>query len=163
MRGHPGLNRVRFSGRLRNGRLAAGIYTITIVAVRGQARRNVGTVEIEVVSRGRRLTKAERTAPVFAASCANRPDSGLTGLVLPLGNAGRASGSSPAGAKPVRPPRGGGVLGAEILPRISIPGAPIGHGRLAAVLAALILGLLGLASAALLVYVTRFFKGSWNP
>ena len=55
------------------------------------------------------------------------------------------------------------MLGAEILPRISIPRAPIGHGPLAAVLAVLVLGLLGLASAALLVYVTRFFKGSWNP
>ena len=163
MRGHPGLNRVRFSGRLRNRRLAAGVYTITIVAVRGRARRNVGTVAIEVVSRGRRLTKAERTAPVFAASCAARPDAGLTGLVLPLASAARSSGSSPGGTKPARRPRGGGVLGAEILPRISIPRAPIGHGPLAAVLAALVLGLLGLGSAALLVYVTRFFKGSWNP
>jgi hypothetical protein len=163
VRGHLGLNRVRFSGRLRNGRLAAGVYTIAIVAVRGRARSNLGTVGIEVVSRGRRLTKAERTAPVFAASCATRPGAGLTALVLPLGRAGGASRSSPAGSKPAPRPRGGGVLGAEILPRISIPRPAIGHGPFAAVLAALVLGLLGLASAVLLVYLTRFFKGSWNP
>jgi hypothetical protein len=31
------------------------------------------------------------------------------------------------------------------------------------VLAGLILGLIGLASATLLVYVTRFLRGTWNP
>jgi hypothetical protein len=51
------------------------------------------------------------------------------------------------------------VLGAAIPPQVSIPHASVPHGWLAA----LSLALLGLASAVLLVYVTRFFRGSWNP
>lgn len=157
--GHPGMNRVRFSGRLRGRRLAPGNYTITIVAVRGTARRRVGTLGVEVVPPGRRLTKAERSAPV-GAYCTLKPGTELTRLVLSLGSAARASKRPSAGSTPSRRT---GVLGAAIPPQVSIPHASVPHGWLAATLAALILALLGLASAVLLVYVTRFFRGSWNP
>jgi hypothetical protein len=63
----------------------------------------------------------------------------------------------------VHEPRNTGVLGAEIPPRLSLPHASLPHGRLGTVLAALIFGLIGLASATLLVYVTRFLRGTWNP
>lgn len=159
VRGHSGMNRVRFSGRLRGRRLAPGTYTITIVAVRGTARRPVGTLGIEVVPPGRRLTKAERSASV-SAYCTSKPGTELMRLVLSLGSAARASRRPSAGSTP---PRRTGVLGAAIPPQVSIPHVSVPHGWLAATLAALILALLGLASAVLLVYVTRFFRGSWNP
>jgi hypothetical protein len=55
------------------------------------------------------------------------------------------------------------VLGAEIRPRISLPHPSLPNGLLGTVLAALIFGLIGLASATLLVYVTRFLRGTGNP
>ncbi len=160
------MNRVRFSGRFRGRRLAPGIYNIAIVAVRGTARRRIGTIGVEVVPPGRRLTKAERSAPVSAAYCTSRPGTELTRLVLSLGTAAPASGRPSADSTPTPPPRQpkrGGVLGAAIPPQLSIPHASVPHGWLAGTLAALMLALLGLAATALLVYVTRFVKGSWSP
>jgi hypothetical protein len=55
------------------------------------------------------------------------------------------------------------VLGAEIRPRISLPHPSLPNGLLGTVLVALIFGLIGLASATLLVYVTRFRRGTRNP
>jgi hypothetical protein len=159
VRGHPGLNRVRFDGRLRGRRLAPGVYAITIVAVRGTARRHLGMVGVEIVPVRQRLTKAERSAPV-GMYCASKPGAELARLLAPIGIAARASGRPSADATPRRT----GVLGAEIppqlskLPRASIPGGPLGG-----MLTTLIFGLLGVAAAMLLVYVTRFFRGSWNP
>jgi hypothetical protein len=160
VRGHRGLNRVHFSGRLRGHRLAPGVYTIAVVAVRGGARRRVGTIGIEIVSPQRRLSTAERSASV-GAFCASRPSASLASLVLPLG--GTARGGLATGSARDRKPRDTGVLGAEILPRISLPHASLPNGRLGTVLAATIFGLIGLAAATLLVYVTRFLRGTWNP
>jgi hypothetical protein len=161
VRGHPGLNRVHFSGRLRGHRLAPGTYTIAVVAVRDGARRRVGTIGIEIVSPQRRLSKAERKAPV-GAFCASRPRAILASLVLPLGGTARG-GLATGGSAPDRKPRDTGVLGAEIPPRISLPHASLPNGPLGTVLAVLIFGLIGLASATLLVYVARFLRGTWDP
>jgi hypothetical protein len=160
VRGHPGLNRVHFSGRLRGHRLAPGIYTIAVVAVRGGARRRVGTIGIEIVSPQRRVSNAERSAPV-GAFCDSRPRATLATLVLPLG--GTTRGGLATGSARVREPRNTGVLGAEIRPRISLPHPSLPNGLLGTVLVALIFGLIGLASATLLVYVTRFRRGTRNP
>jgi hypothetical protein len=119
----------------------------------------VGTVGIEIVSPQRRLTKAELTAPV-GAFCGSRPRADVASLVLPL----RGTGGGPAAGSAREPrPRKSGVLGAEIPLRISLPHASLPHGRLGSVLAALIFGVFALASAALLVCVTRFLRGTWNP
>jgi hypothetical protein len=54
------------------------------------------------------------------------------------------------------------VLGAELPTRI-FPHPPLPHGRLGTAIACLLLGLMSLALATLLVYVTRFMRGTWNP
>ena len=86
--GHPGLNRVRFSGRLRGRRLAPAPTPSRWSPFAVGARRRVGTIGIEVVSPRRRLTKAERSAPV-SAYCASKPGAKLTRLVLSLGGTAR--------------------------------------------------------------------------
>jgi hypothetical protein len=69
VRGHEGMNRVRFDGRIRGKPLAAGRYTITVVVVRAGKRTSVGAIGVEVVPNGRRLTRGQRTAPVAPAGC----------------------------------------------------------------------------------------------
>jgi len=160
VRAHAGRNRVRFSGRLGHRHLAPGIYSITIVVHRGQASRRVGTVGIEVISPRRKLAKAQRSAPV-SLDCASNRSTALTGLVLPVGGtspSGHVPGSSTAPHKT----RSSGVLGAELPTRI-FPHPPLPHSWLGTVVALLLLGLMGLALATLLVYVTRFMRGTWNP
>jgi hypothetical protein len=60
VRGHAGRNRVPFNGRVNGRPLAAGKYTITVVVVRGGHRTQVGTLAVEIVSSGRRLTRAQQ-------------------------------------------------------------------------------------------------------
>ena len=160
MRGHAGRNSVRFSGRLGRRHLAPGTYSITIVVHRGPASRRLGTIGIEVVPPGRRLTKAERSAPV-SLGCASGQSSDLSRLVLPLGGTS-ASGHVKGAAASPEEAKSSGVLGAELPTRI-FPRPLVPHGWLGTAIALLLLGLIGLALATLLVYVTRFMRGTWNP
>jgi len=88
VRGRPGRNEVRFSGRLHGRPLAPGRYSIDVVVVRGASRKRIGKVAVEVVRPGRRLTRRERSAPV-SAPCAS---SASAGPALPA----VAIGTSPA-------------------------------------------------------------------
>jgi hypothetical protein len=160
VRGHAGRNRVRFYGRLGRRHLAPGTYAITIVVHRGQASRRLGTIGIEVVPPARRLTKAQRSSPVTIA-CAPSQSSDLSRLVLPLGGAS-FSGHVRGAVASRRDTRTSGVLGAELPTRI-FPHPPLPDGRLGTAVALLLLGLIGLAFATMLVYVTRFMRGTWNP
>jgi hypothetical protein len=164
VRGHTGVNRVRFDGRVNGRPLAAGKYTITVVVVRAGHRTSVGTLAVEVVPRGRHLTRAQQTAPV-TTSCffASAPSSGSTSILVALaapfvdGSAG--AGDSHARMDSTPPPA---ALGASFkppkLPKQVITGeGPFGWAG------ALLYAALGLAGATLLVQVARFMRGSWNP
>jgi hypothetical protein len=164
VRGHTGLNRVPFNGRVNGRPLAAGRYTVTVVVVRAGHRTRVGTLAVEVVPSGRHLTRAEQTAPV-TASClfAGTPFSGssaiLTALAMPFVGGGNGAGTSPARAKSKTPPA---VLGASFKPpKLPQPVTP-GEGSFGWA-GALLYAALGLAAATLLVQVARFMRGSWNP
>jgi hypothetical protein len=160
VRGHAGRNRVRFYGRLGRRHLAPGTYSITIVVHRGEASRRLGTIGIEVVPPGRRLTKAQRSSPVTIV-CAPGQSSDLSRLVLPLGGAS-VSGHDRGAVASRRDTRSSGVLGAALPTRI-FPLPPLPDGRLGTAVALLLLGLIGLAFVTMLVYVTRFMRGTWNP
>jgi hypothetical protein len=161
LRGHAGVNRVRFQGRYRGSALPPGRYTITVVVVRAGRHTPVGTVAVEVVPDGRRLTRAQRTAPVTAGcSGAITPSSGtsvLVGLAAPLAVRGTSAPSPHARSKsmprpvtlgPVfKPPQllerddGRGVGLAEILLYIGI----------------------AIGSGVLLVELVRFFRDASAP
>jgi hypothetical protein len=53
VRGHGGLNRVRFDGRLHGHPLAPGVYRISVVVDRHGRQTTVGSVAVQVVRPGR--------------------------------------------------------------------------------------------------------------
>ena len=165
VRGQRGVNRVLFKGRVNGRPLAAGKYTITVVVVRAGHRTRVGTLAVEVVSSGRRLTRAQQTALVNT-SCfsAGTPFSGsssiLAALAVSFVDASTGARDSHARTKSNPPPA---ALGASFKPP-KLPKAvtPDGDGRFGWA-GALLYVALGLAGATLLVQVARFLRGSWNP
>ena len=164
VRGHTGLNHVRFNGRVSGRPLAAGKYTVTVVVMRAGHRRQVGTLAVEVVPSGRHLTRAERTAPV-TTSCffAGTPLSGsgsiLSVLATPFVDGSNGAGDSHARTNSKTHPT---ALGASFKPpKLPQPVTP-GEGTFGWA-GALLYAALGLAGATLLVQVARFLRGSWNP
>lgn len=161
VQGHSGLNRVPFNGRVHRRPLAAGKYTITIVVVRGGHRTRVGTVAVEVVPSGRRLTRAQQTAPV-TTSCffAGMPFSGspsiLAALATPFVDGSTPAGDSRARTKSKPPPAAQGASFKPPKPLQAV--TPGGDGTFGWAGALLVAGL-GLAGATLLVQEVR----SWNP
>lgn len=160
-RGHRGINRVRFDGRVHGRPLEPGRYSIDLVVVRGSSRKRVGAIAVEVVPPGRRLTKAQRSAPL-SSDCS----AALTAPSLPVPVVSTAAPAAGTGApKPAsRDVTSGrsktGVLGVNLKPpRLPVPvvhDAPTWLG-------VLLVALFGVSVAALAVYVTRFLRGSWNP
>ena len=165
VRGQRGVNRVLFKGRVNGRPLAAGKYTITVVVVRAGHRTRVGTLAVEVVSSGWRLTRAQQTALVNT-SCfsAGTPFSGsssiLAALAVSFVDASTGARDSHARTKSNPPPA---ALGASFkppkLPKAVTPGGDRRFGWAGALLYVA----LGLAGATLLVQVARFLRGSWNP
>jgi hypothetical protein len=164
VRGHSGLNRVHFNGRVNGRPLAAGKYTVTVVVVRAGHRTRVGTLAVEVVPSGRRLTRAQQTAPVNA-SCffVGTPFSGspsiLAAFAAPFADGSAAGGDSQARTKS-KPPA---ALGASFEPPKLPPAVTPGGGGRFGWAGGLLYASLGLAAATLLVQFARFLRGSWNP
>jgi hypothetical protein len=159
--GRRGLNHVRFAGRLHGRPLAPGTYSIVLVVIRGSSRSEFGAITVQVVPPGRHLTKAQRSAPladpcyVAAAAAQALP----VAVVSTAGPArARAVAAEPTAEQTKRPKAG--VLGVSLkpphLPLSIVHGAPTWLG-------VLLFGVFGIAVAALIVYVTRFLRGSWNP
>jgi len=157
VRGRQGLNRVRLNGRFGGRALTPGTYEIVVVAKRGKTRRHVGRISIQVVPPGRRVRRPGSpptfrcVAPVAQAGI---PGAGL--FVSPPDQNQRVPSTAPK-SKPKPTPGRSGVLNA--------PPFHIGTGSSGVdmVLAVLLYGTLGIGGAVLLVYVVRFFRGSWNP
>jgi hypothetical protein len=165
VRGHSGLNRVRFNGRVNGRPLAAGKYTITVVVVRGGHRTRVGTLAVEVVPSGRHLTLAQQTAPVnMSCLFVGTPFSGSTSILaafaVPFVDGSIGAGDSQAQTKSKLPPA---ALGASFKPpKLPQAVSPGGDG-LFGWAGALLYAALGLAGATLVIQVARFLRGSWNP
>lgn len=160
VRGRRGLNRVRLNGRFGGHALAPGTYEIVVVAKRGKTRRHVGRISIQVVPLGSRVRRPG-SPPVFRCAAppaqAGIPGAGLF-VSLPSENEGAPTQSQPAPKqRPRSTPGRSGVLNA--------PPFHIGTGSRGVdmLLAVLLYGTLGLGGAVLLVYLVRFFRGSWRP
>jgi hypothetical protein len=163
--GVRGLNRVRFAGRVHGRPLAPGRYLIDVVVVRGTSRKRVGRVAVEVVRPGRRLTRAQRVAPLEFACPGSAASPSLPAAVVDPRAIARGGGGGPVDAAKAVGKSRGGVLGAIFRPP-SIPhlgGSDEGSsGGLAWLGLGLYVVLIG-AFLAMLLYVTRFLRGSWNP
>jgi hypothetical protein len=163
--GEQGMNRVRFAGRLHGRPLAPGRYVIDVVVVRGSSHKRVGRIAVEIVRPGRRLTKAQRVAPVGVVCAASSlPPSLPVAVTLAIargdgGGKGEGADDSKAGGGST-----GGALGAIFKPP-SIPrlgGGDGGGGGLAWVGLGVYVVLIG-AFLTMLLYASRFLRGSWNP
>ena len=161
--GLKGLNRVRFAGRVHGRPLAPGRYLIDVVVVRGTSRKRIGRVPVEIVRPGTSLTRAQRVAPVTVVCSASAGSPSLPAAVVDPRRVDRGSGvvaASKAGGG-----SRGGVLSAVFQPP-RLPGSggsdEGGGGGLAWLGLGVYLVLIG-AFLTMLLYVTRFLRGSWNP
>jgi hypothetical protein len=159
--GRPGINRVRFDGRIHGRPLKPGKYSIDLVVVRGSRRMQVGAIAVEVVPPGRHLTRAQRSATLTSDCVAvlTAPPLPVPVLATTAPTGGTAAPPTPEHNDAKKPSKTG-VLGVSLKPpRLPVPvvhNAPTWLGIL-------LVGLFGLSVAALAVYVTRFVRGSWNP
>ena len=165
--GVKGMNRVRFTGRVHGRPLAPGRYMIDVVVVRGRSHKRVGRVAVEIVRPGRHLTKAQRVAPVGVACTAPGSSPSLPAAAVDPRAVGRGGGDESAAGEASKADGGsrGSVLGAIFKPP-TLPG-PLGGGEgggggLAWLGLGVYLLLIG-AFLAMLLYVARFLRGSWNP
>ena len=162
------LNRVRFRARVHGRPLAPGRYVIDVVVLRGNSPKRVGRVTVEIVRPGRRLTKAQRVAPLGAACAAPAGSASLPAAVVdPRSGDGRSGGDAGAAGKASK---GGGVFRGGVLGAVfrapRLPGLGGGDGDGGGGLAWFGLGaylVLLAAFLTMLVYVARFLRGSWNP
>jgi len=162
VRGHKGLNRVRFDGRVHGRPLAPGRYSLSVVVIRGHTRKALGAIGIEVVPPGRRLTKAQRSAPVsltcFVRSSASpQLPAAVVSTAAPRLTVVRSSSeprSQPAAVKSKS--RGGGVLGVSLRP----PHVLVTPGGAPGWLGVVLVVIFGFALTALVVYAARFIRGS---
>jgi hypothetical protein len=164
VRGHEGLNRVRFNGRIHGRPLAAGKYTITVVVVRAGERVPVGTIAVEIVPSGRRLTPAQRSAPVAAVGCfgSSAPFSSgtlvLAAFAAPLAGGGNAIASDAKASPTTTPPP------ATLGPSLKPPTLPVTDGGGSVGWAGMLLYLaIAIAGTVMFIQVARFLRGSWNP
>ena len=158
------MNRVPFSGRFHHRALAPGNYTITVVAVRGRSRKELGTIPVQVVPPGRVPSGGRPPAVAPCAASASGPSSGSVlalAAAIVHGTAPPAS-AAPRHAHPLKPPSvkpPGGILGTGIRPpHIDLP--PSGG---FAWLSLLLLAAVALPAALIAVYTVRFVRGSWSP
>jgi hypothetical protein len=155
--GARGLNRVRFMGRVHGRPLGRGRYLIDVVVVRGESRKRVGRIGVEVVRPGRQLTRAEVTCAASSGS-SFLPAAVVGTRKIDRGGRGAGEAAKGGGSR-------GSVLGAIFRPP-TIPrplgGSESGGGGLAWLGLGFYVVLIG-ALLTMLLYVARFLRGSWSP
>jgi hypothetical protein len=98
VRGHEGLNKVRFDGRLHGRALAPGVYRISVVVARHGKRTTVGSVAVQVVRPGSHVSGRVPPAAAACAPAGSSSGGSLAALVPILSTTpptGRASSSTP--------------------------------------------------------------------
>jgi hypothetical protein len=151
--GRAGANRIHLSGRPGGRPLSPGSYGITVVAVRGGSASILGRLPVEVLSARGRTHSGRALAP----ACFGQPAGGLApGVTLGGSSAGAAAHALRPPAKATPDEAAVAKLGA---PQVSLSNSSGGLGWVAI----LLLAVLGTAGAFFLLYVVRFFRGSWNP
>ena len=144
-KGHRGTNQIRFTGKLRDGRLQPGRYRITPIRIRGARPTGRHVVGVQVLSSGSvpaRITTA-CVRPTGTSTAASLTEEGAAGATA----AGATPPSKPEASKPERKGRLRGALDAFKPPGLSLPGDSFPWWVEAAALA-----LLSLFAGAILAY-----------
>ena len=151
VKGRRGRNVIRFTGKLRDGRLQPGRYRITPVRIRGARPTGRHAVDVQVLPRGSvpaRITTA-CVRPTGTSPAASLPEEGVAGATA----AGAKPPSEPEASKPERKGRLPGALSAFEPPDLSWPGD---SGRFPSPVEVALLALLWLCAGAILAYGLTF-------
>jgi hypothetical protein len=154
VRVHGGLNRVRFAGRFRGHALPPGGYAISVVAIRHGVRKPVGTIAVEVVSPGKRLSKGGPVVTQCGSAYSAAPPIALFALEAPTAARFATVDTGPLAAAKDRGKKG--VLGASLRPP-RLFGEDKGAGLW---LGLVLLVVCALTLAVVVAYVRHFFRGS---
>jgi hypothetical protein len=155
VKGSPGRNEIRFTGKLRAGRLQPGRYRITPIRIRGAQPSGRHAVGVQVLPRG--SVPARITTPCEPSTGPSTTTSSLAG-----GQTGGAAAGGPTSSskqestsKPKKKGRFQGVLSAFKPPDLSLPGDT---GSFPWLLGVAALALLALSAGAILAYVLTFVR-----
>jgi hypothetical protein len=151
-RGRSGANRVPASALVRKGLVEAGVYAVRVVAVRGEQRRRIGDIVVDVRRREVRRLSGDRHRCRAAAP---------RGVLAAAGPA-FGIGPAPPPAEGARAPlRRSGVASEREVELPPSPGLPSVIGDLPSLAAPVLYGAIGLvliALAAIAVRVARAFR-----
>jgi hypothetical protein len=151
VKGRQGMNEIRFTGKVRGGRLQPGRYRITPIRIRGTKPSGRQTVGVQILERGsvpaRITTACERSTGPTSSQAGGRASGSAADRAGPRSN--------PASSKPERKGRFHGILGAFKPPDLSLPGDA---GTFPWLLGLAAIALLSLFAGAILAYVLTFVR-----
>jgi hypothetical protein len=154
VRGRSGRNEIRFTGKVRDGRLQPGRYRITPIRIRGAQPSGRHAVGVEVLPSGSVPTRI--TTPCELSAGPSTTASSLGGRQAVAGTGPKSSSSKQAStSKPKKKGRLQGVLGAFRPPDLSLPGET---GSFPWLLGVAALALLALSAGAILAYVLTYVR-----
>ena len=161
VRGQKGVNTVYFAGRVQGRRLEPGVYLISLSPTR-RLVRGAATGYVRVVSPRRSLPLPDQvrkpSCNTAAAPAGDQASRSVLADAVPQEPAAPATGmAAPASKGAESDDRAAGLPDAGVL------GVSTGDAEEKPFLALAVLTLVGGLLIAMLILVTRFLRGSWNP
>ncbi len=166
VRGHKGANTVFFAGRVHGRRLEPGVYLLSLSTNR-RLDPAAATEYVRVVSRRRSVPLPERTPKPSCSDVAGASTSDAIERTVLAGAVAKTSKPRPtaslAGTAAGSPSGDENDDGASGLPESGVLGAATDVADEQPFVAIAVLTIVGALLLTMLVLVTRFLRGSWNP
>ena len=166
VRGHKGANTVFFAGRVHGRRLEPGVYLLSLSTNR-RLDPAAATEYVRVVSRRRSVPLPERTPKASCSDVAGASTSDAIERTVLAGAEAKTSKPRPtaslAGTAAGSPSGDENDDGASGLPDSGVLGAATDVADEQPFVAIAVLTIVGALLLTMLVLVTRFLRGSWNP
>jgi len=166
VRGHKGANTVFFAGRVHGRRLERGVYLLSLSTNR-RLDPAAATEYVRVVSRRRSVPLPERTPKPTCSDVAGASTSDAIERTVLTGAVAKTSKPRPtaslAGTAAGSPSGDENDDGASGLPDSGVLGAATNVADEQPFVAIAVLTIVGALLLTMLVLVTRFLRGSWNP
>lgn len=166
VRGRKGANTVFFAGRVHGRRLEPGVYLLSLSTNR-RLDPSGATEYVRVVSRRRSVPLPGRTPKASCSDVAGASTSDAIERTVLAGAVAKTSRPRPsaslAGTAAGSPSGNENDDGASGLPESGVLGAATGDASERPFVAIAVLTIVGALLLTMLVLVTRFLRGSWNP
>ena len=150
VKGRQGRNEIRFTGKLRDGRLQPGRYRISPIRIRGAQPTGRHAVGVQVLSRG--------SVPARITTACVRPTGTSTAASLTAEGAAAGGAKPPSKPEASKPERTGGLPG--VLSAFKPPGLslPVDSGSFPSLVELAALALVWLCAGAILAFVLTFVR-----